>query len=569
MIGLNQMNVRLFWRNWPFNSATVLVAICFQACHFQSETADQIVHNGVILTLNESNEVAQAIAIRDGRVIDVGPDRYILNKYRASQSVDLKGGVLTPGLMDGHAHLVGYADALLEANLVGTTSWEDAVTKTQAHQRQRPFEWVLGRGWDQNDWPIPEFPHRRELDEAFPDIPVALERIDGHALILNKKALEICGIWEAFENRSGIKVEGGEIILGEDGLPTGLLVDQACELIGPFRPMRKSEDRNQALLEAQDSLLHHGITGITDAGLHPEEILRIEALQASGELKLRVNAMVSASDEHIDWLIERGGIQNERLTVGSVKFYMDGALGSRGALLLQPYSDRMNWSGLITQDLIQFKQQLEKLHEHNFQAATHCIGDSAVRQVLRLYGELLGGVTDRRWRIEHAQVVHGDDLNLFGAFAVIPSVQPTHATSDMYWAGERLGRNRIRRAYAYQDLWKQLQFLTLGTDFPVEDIDPRKTFLASVGRVDANGFPEGGFQKDNALSAEQTLRGMTQGVAIAQFQEQELGTIETGKWADFTWMDRNWLEVESTRILDTRMMGTCIAGEWVYLKAGQ
>lgn len=561
-----QKNERLSRRSMRSIFPAALLAIGLQACHFQSEKVDQIIHNGTILTLNASSEVVQAIAIRDGKVVDVGPDRYILNKYGSSQSIDLKGGVLTPGLMDGHAHLVGYADGLLEANLVGTKSWEEVVAKTLAHQRQKPFDWVLGRGWDQNDWSNPEYPHRRELDLVFPDVPVALERIDGHAVILNQKALEVCGVWEAFEKGNGMTVEGGEIVLGDDGFPSGLLIDQACELIGPFRPKRNLEDRNLVLLEAQDSLFRHGITGVCDAGLQPEEIMRIEALHNAGELKLRVNAMVSASDTNIDWLIERGGVKTERLVVGSVKFYMDGALGSRGALLLQPYSDRMNWTGLVTQDMDRFKDQLIRLHDHNFQAATHCIGDSAVRQVLRLYGELLGGVTDRRWRIEHAQVVHGSDLDLFGSYAVIPSVQPTHATSDMYWAGERLGRNRIRRAYAYQDLWKQLRFLTLGTDFPVEDIDPRKTFLASTGRVDSRGFPDGGFQSENALTADQTLRGMTQGVAIAQFQEDELGTIEPGKWADFTWMDRNWLEVKTDQILETRILGTCIAGEWVYLE---
>jgi len=311
--------------------------------------------------------------------------------------------------------------------------------------------------------------------------------------------------------------------------------------------------------------LAQGLTSITDAGLAPSEILRLDSLHTSGDLKLRINAMVSSADSSIAWLRSNGPIRKDRLTVHSVKFYMDGALGSRGALLLEPYSDRPGWHGLGTQDGTWFRSQLEALAQDSLQAATHCIGDSAVRWVLNAYQDILGGTNDRRWRIEHAQVVAPEDFNGFGRNSVIPSVQPTHATSDMYWAGERLGRNRIRRAYAYQELLRQLGMVALGTDFPVEDTDPRKTFFASVSRQDASGYPKGGFQSSNALTKEQTLRGMTQWVALAQFQEAELGTIEIGKWADLTWMDRNWLTIAPADVLETRVLGTCIAGEWLYL----
>ena len=547
-----------------FSTYNVLLALvtslCVSGCGFKSESADSIVHNGTIITMDAQNSIGRAMAIRNGRILAIGAEREILNRYRATEVTDLKGGVVFPGLMDGHAHLVGYADGLLEANLFATESWEEAVGRMVAHDQERPNEWVVGRGWDQNDWEEPRFPTRLLLDEYFPDKPVVLERIDGHALIVNRIALELAGLWSA----SGAAPEGGEILRGEGGYPTGVLVDNACALIQKHVPRRAPAERFEALMEAQENLLAQGITGLTDAGLAPGEILRLDSLHGTGDLKLRINAMVNSEDSSIQWLRARGPILKDRLTVRSVKFYMDGALGSRGALLLEPYSDRPGWHGLGTQDASWFREQLEALALDSLQAATHCIGDSAVRWVLEAYQEILGGTNDRRWRIEHAQVVAPKDFDGFGRNSIIPSVQPTHATSDMYWAGERLGRNRIRRAYAYQELLGQLGMVALGTDFPVEDIDPRKTFFASVARRDANGFPEGGFQANNSLSKEQTLRGMTQWVALAQFQESDLGTVEVGKWADLTWMDRNWMTIDPIDVLDTRVLGTCIAGEWLF-----
>lgn len=544
-----------------YTAFTLALMACFAwGCNFKSEHADLIVHNGIIQTLDAQNAVAEAIAICNGRVVAIGAEREILNRYRASKYTDLGGGVIVPGLMDGHAHLVGYADGLLEANLFATDRWIEAVERVVLHDEERPNEWVIGRGWDQNDWEVPRFPDRTLLDKFFPDKPVVLERIDGHALVVNRVALERAGLWDLTTESPS----GGEIVRGEDGFPTGVLIDNACYLVQQHVPKRAAQKRFDALMEAQKNLLELGITGVTDAGLVPREILRLDSLQETGDVKIRINAMVSSDDSSIHWLRTNGPILKDRLTVQSVKFYMDGALGSRGALLLEPYSDRPGWHGLGTQDANWFRDQLELLAADSLQAATHCIGDSAVRWVLEAYEAILGGTNDRRWRIEHAQVVSPQDFAGFGRNSVIPSIQPTHATSDMYWAGERLGRNRIRRAYAYQELLGQLGMVALGTDFPVEDIDPRKTFYASVSRTDATGYPQGGFQSENALTKEQTLRGMTQWVALAQFQESDLGTIEVGKWADLTWMDRNWLAVDAADVLNTRVKGTCIAGEWLY-----
>lgn len=536
--------------------------LVISGCTFKSEVADMIVHNGKIITLDFENSKGQAVAVRDGKVLEVGPNRAILNKYQAEEYIDLRGGVIMPGLMDAHAHLVGYADGLLEANLVGSSSWGEAVRRMEIHQAEWPFEWGIGRGWDQNDWSLQSFPTRKELDSIFPETPIAMERIDGHAMVVNEKALQLAGIISG----ELPQVEGGEILLDEKGEPTGVLIDNACGLIQRIIPKRSNSERFDALMQAQDQLFEVGIVGVTDAGLPPSEIERLDSLQREGDLKLRLNILVSASDSNISWLVDGGRRMSERLMVNGVKFYMDGALGSRGAMLREPYSDRPGWHGLLTQDIEQYRSQLSILYENDLQAATHCIGDSAVRLVVQEYANLLHGTNDRRWRIEHAQVVSVEDVIDIGLNNLIPSIQTTHATSDMYWAGERLGRNRIRRAYAYQELLDAIGMVAIGTDFPVEDIDPRKTFVSAVARVDSKGYPTGGFQSENALSPEQTLRGMTQWVGLAQFQESQLGTIEPGKCADFTWVDRDWLSVDPMQVLTTEVMGTCIEGEWVYLK---
>lgn len=536
--------------------------LVISGCTFKSEVADMIVHNGKIITLDFENSKGQAVAVRDGKVLEVGPNRAILNKYQAEEYIDLRGGVIMPGLMDAHAHLVGYADGLLEANLVGSSSWGEAVRRMEIHQAEWPFEWGIGRGWDQNDWSLQSFPTRKELDSIFPETPIAMERIDGHAMVVNEKALQLAGIISG----ELPQVEGGEILLDEKGEPTGVLIDNACGLIQRIIPKRSNSERFDALMQAQDQLFEVGIVGVTDAGLPPAEIERLDSLQREGNLKLRLNILVSASDSNISWLVDGGRRMSERLMVNGVKFYMDGALGSRGAMLREPYSDRPGWHGLLTQDIEQYRSQLSILYENDLQAATHCIGDSAVRLVVQEYANLLHGTNDRRWRIEHAQVVSVEDVIDIGLNNLIPSIQTTHATSDMYWAGERLGRNRIRRAYAYQELLDAIGMVAIGTDFPVEDIDPRKTFVSAVARVDSKGYPTGGFQSENALSPEQTLRGMTQWVGLAQFQESQLGTIEPGKCADFTWVDRDWLSVDPMQVLTTEVMGTCIEGEWVYLK---
>jgi len=539
----------------------VLLSIVAAGCGYRSKPADVVLHNGVILTLDAQGTEAQAVAVQDGRVIEVGAERAILNKYAAQREVDLKGAVLVPGLMDAHAHFVGFAKSLANADLVGTESVDAVLDRTRDHAQRFPEGWIVGRGWDQNDWADADFPDRKDaLDEAFPDRPVMLERVDGHAVWANAAALELAGFTPKTE------IFGGELMRNGEGELTGVLLDRAADSLQALVPKPDSTRMAALLIEAGRQVVAVGLTHITDAGLGPEDVAAVEAVQASGDMPVRLSVMVSDSPDALDHFLPLGPRIDSTgmLDVRAVKFYMDGALGSRGAALLEPYSDRPESSGLFLQDEADFRAKVERTQAAGFQVATHCIGDAAVRRVLQHYGELLGGVNDLRWRIEHAQVVHKDDVSAFADFTVIPSIQPTHATSDMYWAGQRLGRNRVRRAYIYSTLQKQLGWLPLGTDFPVEGISPLRTFYAAVVRKDVEGWPEEGWQREEALSRESALRGMTGWAALASFRENDLGQVAPGYRADFTVLDRNLLTAPEESLLETQVLQTWIGGELVF-----
>ena len=538
-----------------------MVAILNSGCGFRSEPADVVLHNGHILTLDASDREAQAVAVRAGRVVEVGAERAILNKYSADREVDLMGAVVVPGLMDAHAHFVGFAESLGAADLVGTKSVREVLDRVVEHAALFPEGWVLGRGWDQNDWPETAFPDRHALlDSLFPDRPVMLERVDGHAVWANAVALELAGL------DGSVRMDGGELLRTETGELTGVLVDRAADSLQQWVPEPDSLRRAEFMKEAARQLVAVGLTHITDAGLGPEDVAAMEALQKAGELPLRFSVMVADDPAALDHFLPGGPIIDTAgmLDVRSVKFYMDGALGSRGAALLEPYSDRPETQGLFLQDEVAYREKVQRTKEAGFQVATHCIGDAAVRRVLGVYGDMLGGVNDLRWRVEHAQVVHRDDADAFAANTVIPSIQPTHATSDMYWAGQRLGRNRVRRAYTYKSLQRQLGWLPLGTDFPVEGISPMRTYYAAVERKDAEGYPEGGFQSEESLGRLDALKGMTSWAALACFREHDLGQVAPGYRADFTVLDRNPLTVDAGLLLDTRVLQTWIGGEQVF-----
>ncbi len=540
-------------------SLTAFAALFLSACGFVREDVDLIVHNAQIWSSDPQVTRAEAFAVREGTIIEIGAERQILNKYRADQVYDAGKRFIYPGFIDAHCHFLGYGRNLAQADLTDTKSFEEVIERLKKHREKYPNGWLLGRGWDQNKWPDAAYPDRSKLDELFPDVPVYLIRVDGHAAIVNQAAFNIAGI------STPMDTIGGAFILDGNRM-TGVLIDNAMEFVRRAIPPSGREADTRALKEAERNCLAKGLTTLGDAGLLRREIELIDSLQQIKELKMQVYAMISAEAEELEHYLATGPFQTDRLNVRSFKFYADGALGSRGACLLEPYSDQMQTGhrGFLLAELDQLEELAFRLKEAGFQMNTHCIGDSANRAMLDIYSRALLEPNDLRWRIEHAQVVHKQDIPMFRAFTIIPSIQPTHATSDMYWAELRLGRNRLKRAYAYTELLAQNGLVALGTDFPVEGIDPLNTFYAAVVRKDHEGYPEGGFQPEHALSREQALMGMTLWAAIAQFEEERKGSLSIGKQADFVVLDRDLLNVSENELLKTRVASTFIKGEQVY-----
>ena len=537
--------------------ATTVFAIVFTSCGGPKKV-DTLVVNAVIYTVDSSFSTAQAMAIKDGIIVATGTDAEIRAAYTAPEKIDAKGQAIYPGFIDAHAHFVGYGKSLFQVDLFGTTSWEEAVERVKVFAAAHPeLTWIEGRGWDQNKWPGKKYPTNALLNTLFPNTPVVLQRIDGHAAIANQKAFDIAGV------KPGQTIVGGEVET-KNGVLTGVLIDNAKGLVYNSIPAVNKQTYTQWLQAAQKNCFAQGLTTVTDCGLDISDINFIDTLQQEGKINMRLFAMLSDNPENLNAYLKRGPYKTDKLFVNGFKVYADGALGSRGACLLHNYEDRKDWSGFLLANISHYDSLASVLAATNFQMCTHAIGDSANRQILNIYNKYLQKGNDKRWRIEHAQVVNPNDFNLFGAAAVVPSVQPTHATSDMYWAAERLGNERMKGAYAYKQLMDQNGWIPLGTDFPVEDISPFKTFLAAVGRVDAKGFPEGGFQMENGLTREQTIRGMTIWAAKASFLEKEVGSLEAGKKADFIILAQDLMQVPVNKILDTKVVATYSGGKKVF-----
>jgi hypothetical protein len=537
--------------------ATAAIALYLTSCG-GSKKVDTIVVNGVIYTVDSSFSTAQAMAIKDGLIVATGTDAEILAAYTAPEKIDAKGQAVYPGFIDAHAHFVGYGKSLFQVDLFGTTSWEEAVERVKVFAAAHPeLAWIEGRGWDQNKWPGKKYPTNALLNTLFPNTPVVLQRVDGHAAIANQKAFDIASV------KPGQTIVGGEVET-KNGVLTGVLIDNAKGLVYNSIPAVTKQTYTQWLQAAQQNCFAQGLTTVTDCGLDMSDINIIDTLQQEGKINMRLFAMLSDNPQNLTAYLKRGPYKTDKLFVNGFKVYADGALGSRGACLLHNYEDRKDWTGFLLANISHYDSLASVLAASSFQMCTHAIGDSANRQILNIYNKYLQKGNDRRWRIEHAQVVNPADFNLFGAAAIVPSVQPTHATSDMYWAAERLGNERMKGAYAYKQLMDQNGWIPLGTDFPVEDISPFKTFLASVGRVDAKGFPEGGFQYENALSREQTIRGMTIWAAKASFLEKEIGSLEAGKKADFIILAQDLMQVPVNKILDTKVVATYSGGKKVF-----
>jgi predicted amidohydrolase YtcJ len=529
----------------------------YKPTYSQTNSADLIIYNAKVYQLDETFSVSSAMAVKDGRIIALG-DNELLNHYKSANIADLKGKYVYPGFNDGHSHLLSYGISLTKyANLVGTESFDELVEILKEHDNNYPSKWLLGRGWDQNDWNIKEFPDNSLLNELFPDKAVVLTRIDGHAVIANDYALKIAGI------NAETVINGGEVIL-KNGKPSGVLIDNAAGLMRSAVPAFSEKEKSLALIKAQENCFAAGLTTVSDAGLDKADILLIKKLQDKGVLKLKVYAMINPNKENFDYFYNLGPQHYDRLTVSAVKLYCDGALGSRGALLLKPYSDDAGNYGLQMHTESYFLEMCLKAYDAGFQVNTHAIGDSGNRIMLKTYSKILKTKNSKRWRVEHAQIVSPDDIAYFKKFSIIPSVQATHCTSDMYWADERLGEDRVKTAYAYKILMNQNGWLINGTDFPVEDISPLKTFFAAVIRKDDKGWPENGFQTENALDRKDALRSITIWPAMGSFDEKEKGSLEVGKSADFVVLDTDLMKASEKQLLEVKVVSTYVDGEKVY-----
>ncbi|GEQ87327.1 amidohydrolase [Patiriisocius marinistellae] len=536
----------------------LLSILLFVNCAPDKIDADLLVKNANIYTVNESFDTANSFVVKDGKILEIGIKPELELKYSVTETFDAGGKTIVPGLIDAHAHLYNLGRSMQRVNLVGTTSYKDVLERVVTFQKEKETDFILGRGWDQNDWPIKEFPTNIELDSLFPNTPVALTRIDGHAMVANSKALALAGITKK------TKVPGGEVEVF-DGKLTGLLIDTPMELVRKVVPKPSIEMIESALTQAEEVCLSYGLTTLDDAGLSIEVINAIDALQKNGKLDLRVYAMVSNTPEDLNHFLPNGIIKTDRLNVRSVKVYADGALGSRGAAMRESYSDVENHFGAMITPAAQLDSLASAIAAAGYQMNTHAIGDSANVAVLRAYKKALEGKEDARWRVEHAQIVTPIDFKDFSK-NIIPSIQPTHATSDMYWAEDRVGAERIKGAYAYKTLLNNAGIVALGTDFPVEQVNPMLTFYAAVARKDLDNYPDDGFRKEDALSREEALRGMTIWAAYANFEENEKGSIEKGKFADFTVLDRNIMEIPEDSIPKTMTIATFINGKKVFTR---
>ena len=528
--------------------------------------ADLIVTNARIYTVDEGRPVAEAMAIRGGRIDFIGSVRGALaHRGSATRVLDLAGRTVIPGMVDAHAHLRGLGEALRTVDLTGTRSYDEVIARVAARAKELPAgSWVLGRGWDQNDWADTRFPTHEALSRAVPGHPVFLERVDGHAAIANARAMQAANL-----SATATDPAGGRIERMAGGAPSGVFVDDAMGLVAQAIPALTRAEVRALTIAAIREANRWGLTGIHDAGVSRETIDVYESLAAEGKYDLRNYVMISSEDSTIDHYLRRGpqnGLHEGRLWIRSIKISADGALGSRGAALLEPYSDEPSHSGLVTTPPERIRAIAERALRAGFQVNVHAIGDRGNRLVLDAFEDALRTVPagDHRFRIEHAQILHHSDIPRFAELDVIPSMQAVHQTSDMYWAGNRLGPTRLYGAYAWRSLLATGVIIPNGSDFPVEAVNPLLSFKAAITRSDARDWPLGGWFPEQRMTRDEALKSMTIWPAHAAFQENELGSLSPGKYADFVVLDRDIMTVAEESILGTEVVATYLGGRPVY-----
>jgi len=534
----------------------LLSIISLYSCSTDKQPADLLVKNAIIYTVNESFDKAEAFVVKDGKIIEVGDSEILELKYHSSNTFNAEGKTIVPGLIDAHAHFFNLGMSMQQVNLFGTESYQEVLQRVVDFQKEKNSDYILGRGWDQNDWETKEFPTKKELDSIFPNTPVSLIRIDGHAMIVNSAAIEMAGITAA------TKMAGGEVIL-KNGEPSGILVDTPMRLVRETIPEQNLDYYIRILKDAQKRCLALGLTTINEAGIGRSRLDLLDSLQQSGEISLRFYAMINNNPKDLDYYLNKGIVKTDRLHVRSVKIWADGALGSRGACMREEYSDQAGQFGSMITSESELKTIALRIAKVGYQMNTHAIGDSANISVLRVYSDVLKNIDDPRWKVEHAQIIRPSDLDYFSE-KILPSIQPTHATSDMYWVEDRIGAERIKGAYAYKTLLNKSGIVALGTDFPVEKVNPMHTFYSAVARKDLKNYPEGGYQMEEALTREETLKGMTIWAAYSNFEEHEKGSIEVGKLADFTVLEKDIMTIPEDEIPNIKVAATFINGEKVY-----
>lgn len=537
-------------------SAIFICIFLFSSC-YQGKNADLIIHNAKIYSCDKNFTIYEAMAIKDGKILELGPEREILNRYDCDQVIDAGMKPVYPGFHDAHCHFWAYAQTLIEVDLTGLQSYNEVIKKLVEYDQKNNPDWITGRGWDQTLWQGQQFPTKDTLDILFPDKPVLIRRIDGHAALANSKALEIAGITE------DTVIAGGEI-QKINGKTTGILLDNAFDAVARFVPESSPETKLKYLQEAEYNLFEQGLTSLNDAGVNsPDRELFVNWYE-QGLLTIRNYCMLMPDSGNIRFASENKVLETGHLLIRSFKLVADGAMGSHGACLLQPYSDSAGIYGMLLSTPENFREIAELAAEIGYQINTHAIGDSANRVMLNIYADIIGDIPDHRWKIEHAQLLSPDDFHFFRDLHIIPSVQPTHCTSDMRWAEKHVGADRILFAYAWQKLLEQSGILALGTDFPIENISPLETFYAAITRQDKQGNPTGGFYPDQALTREQALLGMTRWAAYSNFEDNKKGSLEAGKYADFIILTKDIMTIPPAEILNTFVEKTFLGGVEVF-----